>query len=394
MYFPAPTPPAAPPRPSLLDQFGTRARGLFGAVGRGLSTAQNRLMPEDTGYGDLVGGGDVADARRMGIQSLAAALIAGSQDPSQGGIPGALLAGRQGYQQAIDRTAQQTLARRQVESQQGLQQKRQQILAQYQLPPGAPPEMVDRALKEMFAQFVQLGDTEMVGRLAQVIPSLAKAADPGLKWEDFGGEKALVDAHGNIVKRVAKSPSPRDPNAPDTAQQLRDQRMFTRSQQLSDDFRQNTKQYQTVGDMLQVIESVAPAALQGNAQAQMGLIFGYMKLLDPGSTVREGEYASATNTAGVPERVRTMYNKALDGQFLGTEQVQHFIEQARQQGKGWQSRFEPIRKRYEQRAKRWGINPEDVTFDYFNGLGATGAPAAAGGGGDPSKVSAALGKRK
>jgi hypothetical protein len=50
-----------------------------------------------------------------------------------------------------------------------------------------------------------------------------------------------------------------------------------------------------------------------SAAGDLALIFNYMKVLDPGSTVREGEAAAVQNAAGVPDIVRTLYNVALRG---------------------------------------------------------------------------------
>lgn len=61
---------------------------------------------------------------------------------------------------------------------------------------------------------------------------------------------------------------------------------------------------------------------------QMSLIFAYMKMLDPGSTVREGEYANAENTRGVPEAVRNQYNKIVRGGRLSQKQVDEFQNEA------------------------------------------------------------------
>ena len=58
----------------------------------------------------------------------------------------------------------------------------------------------------------------------------------------------------------------------------------------------------------------------------LALIFGYMKVLDPGSVVREGEFANAENTAGIPGRVRNAYNKVREGQRLNAEQRANFIK--------------------------------------------------------------------
>lgn len=59
---------------------------------------------------------------------------------------------------------------------------------------------------------------------------------------------------------------------------------------------------------------------EGSAMGDIGLIFSYMKTLDPGSVVREGEQASAQNAAGVPERIRNYYNQLIAGERLSPEQ--------------------------------------------------------------------------
>jgi hypothetical protein len=66
-----------------------------------------------------------------------------------------------------------------------------------------------------------------------------------------------------------------------------------------------------------------------SAAGDLSLVFNYMKLLDPGSVVRESEFATAANAAGVPERIRARWNKLLSGQFLGPAQRADFRNQAR-----------------------------------------------------------------
>jgi ribosomal protein L7/L12 len=61
-----------------------------------------------------------------------------------------------------------------------------------------------------------------------------------------------------------------------------------------------------------------------SAAGDLALIFNYMKLLDPGSTVREGEFATAQNSAGVPERLRAQFNKVSSGERLGAGQRDDF----------------------------------------------------------------------
>lgn len=60
----------------------------------------------------------------------------------------------------------------------------------------------------------------------------------------------------------------------------------------------------------------------------ISLIFAYMKMLDPGSTVMQGEQATAQNAAGVDERVRTLYNSWKEGDQLSDSQRASFVQAA------------------------------------------------------------------
>lgn len=75
--------------------------------------------------------------------------------------------------------------------------------------------------------------------------------------------------------------------------------------------------------------NVNTAAKNPTAQNDLALIFAYMKMLDPGSVVREGEFANAQNAAGIPDRVVNAYNRAISGERLNDQQRQGFIESAR-----------------------------------------------------------------
>ncbi|GMA75874.1 hypothetical protein GCM10025880_22910 [Methylorubrum aminovorans] len=95
--------------------------------------------------------------------------------------------------------------------------------------------------------------------------------------------------------------------------------------------------------------SVSPAS-------DIALIFGYMKMLDPGSVVREGEYATAQNAAGIPDRVRNAYNKAIQGEFLTDGQRQDFVDTAgRLYGQAYQQ-AEQTGVRYRDLAKGQGLD--------------------------------------
>lgn len=69
-------------------------------------------------------------------------------------------------------------------------------------------------------------------------------------------------------------------------------------------------------------------ASQPNGVGDVSLLFGFMKMLDPMTGIREGEVATAQNTAGVPERVRNLYNQARLGELLSEDQRAQFKSQA------------------------------------------------------------------
>jgi hypothetical protein len=69
------------------------------------------------------------------------------------------------------------------------------------------------------------------------------------------------------------------------------------------------------------------------------LIFNFMKVLDPGSVVREGEYASATKNASVFDQMGIKIDRALSGEQLSEEQRRKLMQAAELQFKANQDRF-------------------------------------------------------
>lgn len=67
---------------------------------------------------------------------------------------------------------------------------------------------------------------------------------------------------------------------------------------------------------------------KATAASDISLIFNFMKMNDPGSTVREGEFATAQNSAGVPGRIVSAYNNLLEGTRLNPDQRADFVQQS------------------------------------------------------------------
>jgi hypothetical protein len=64
----------------------------------------------------------------------------------------------------------------------------------------------------------------------------------------------------------------------------------------------------------------------GTGPAAIAAVFKFMKANDPTSTVREGEFATAEQSTGIPSQVTNFYNKLVTGERLTENQIQQFVE--------------------------------------------------------------------
>jgi hypothetical protein len=109
-------------------------------------------------------------------------------------------------------------------------------------------------------------------------------------------------------------------------------------------------------------------AAPDTAAGDMSKIFGFMKILDPSSTVREGEYASAENARGVPDSVRAQYNKVMSGQRLSPVQRTQFNQAAGDLISSQKEQFEGQKQYFSDVAKHLKIAPENIIYDPYAGL--------------------------
>lgn len=112
----------------------------------------------------------------------------------------------------------------------------------------------------------------------------------------------------------------------------------TEIEKRADKLRQEfTKQSGEFIGQTSAMQRVEDSAKDPSAAGDLALIFNFMKILDPGSTVREGEFATAQNSAGIPDRIRARYNQVVDGERLGETQRADFLNRAQRLYKGAQN---------------------------------------------------------
>ncbi len=113
------------------------------------------------------------------------------------------------------------------------------------------------------------------------------------------------------------------------------------------------------------IGKVEQATLDPSAAGDLALIFNFMKILDPGSVVRESEFATAQNAAGVPQRIRAQFNRVLSGERLGDVQRTDFADTANRLFASQTEKQTALEESFRNIAINTGINPEDVIIDFI-----------------------------
>jgi hypothetical protein len=119
----------------------------------------------------------------------------------------------------------------------------------------------------------------------------------------------------------------------------------------------------------------------------ISMIFAFMKMIDPTSTVREGEFATAENAGGVPSKVWGFYNKAMEGQKLPDGVRQQFRAEAKSLYDAQRKRYDAHASQYRRLATQAGLAPGDVVLDLLDGGEGSGPGAVAAPAGGPARIS-------
>lgn len=222
---------------------------------------------------------------------------------------------------------------------------------------GVEPTALGSLLKPETPELVQTYDPS-TGQMiytpkSQAIGKIATAPNPPALPDDivrFEYEQNLKQNNPSLYEAYQKSASGRRLDPKDEAAIEKDLRKeFTN---LNQTFRDTTASYKKLRSA-------------GNTPAgDVSLIFGYMKMLDPASVVREGEFATAQNATGVPERIANLYNRVLEGTRLSEAQRNDFLTQA----EGiYNTQAETARNysdTYKGLAENAGVDVSDVVIDF------------------------------
>lgn len=223
-----------------------------------------------------------------------------------------------------------------------------------------------KTVRTLFPQFVESLEGQGVDTEA-LTDEQWRAMGQGIK-EQLGPRSSLSveDLFGKAPAGFRRTPAgdlefiPGGPQDPDTlAQQAQakqvekvtDDKTFERTNKLVTEARKDKR----VDDHIEVTGALQRVEAAGATPAgDVSLIFAFMRALDPASTVREGEFATAQNTAGIPGRVKAQYNRAIEGTRLTPEQRDDFKGQVRNL---------VVRTEAQARAALEGIRPRAEAFN-------------------------------
>lgn len=191
------------------------------------------------------------------------------------------------------------------------------------------------------------GETRYVGDKPVVSQPAKSATDSGFT---LAPGQTRYDADGKPIASVAPG-----------ADKESDNTKFARADKLRDEYNTASKEFTGVGD---AYSRIIASAADPSAAGDLALIFSYMKILDPNSVVREQEFANAQNAAGVPDQIRSQYNRVLNGERLAGPQRADFVSRAAGIYKSQAQRHEKtVKNRYSKLAGEWGVDPKYVVSD-------------------------------
>lgn len=172
----------------------------------------------------------------------------------------------------------------------------------------------------------------------------------------LGEGDAIVDSNGKVIYKNPKATTSGGLGG------MSDE-AFKRVGQIADDVRSDPdiKEFITVRDGYNRV--TAGAALK-NGQGDLSLIFGYMKLLDPNSVVRETEFSNAEQAMGYAQSKLNLPKKFFKGDRLTDEGRQQFIAAAKSIYAQKEANYLDTYDYYAKRALDAGVDPDQVIRDY------------------------------
>ena len=148
---------------------------------------------------------------------------------------------------------------------------------------------------------------------------------------------------------------------------------FKNEKQLRGEFDKQAKNFDEARLGFEKVQKAAMTDTPTGA-TDLALIFGYMKVIDPTSVVREGEFATAEKAGGVSEQLRNLYNKVRTGQRLTEPVREQFVQAARTQFQPYMEMQRNIENRYTNLSQAYDLDPTRVVLSRIPEVGTLANP--------------------
>ena len=132
---------------------------------------------------------------------------------------------------------------------------------------------------------------------------------------------------------------------------------FAQEEKIRKEWQGRSKMY---GELQGTFSTLKASADSANGPGDIALITGFMKMLDPGSVVRETEFATARDTAGLFMQLQNRLQKAQNGQLLSPEQRKEYVALSQKYLDAAQTRAAQERKDLGIVVKNYNLNPQNV----------------------------------
>lgn len=143
---------------------------------------------------------------------------------------------------------------------------------------------------------------------------------------------------------------------------------FEQEEKLRKEFQGRTKVY---GEVQTIFSNLKSSAEAKTGPGDIALITGFMKMLDPGSVVRETEFATARDTAGLFESLKNDAQKLQSGQLftLNSTQRQQYVNLAQQYLNASKKKADQDKKDLRVVVDNYKLNPDNVFGAQSGGRG-------------------------
>jgi hypothetical protein len=179
-----------------------------------------------------------------------------------------------------------------------------------------------------------------------------RAADLGLTTNQANQALAATRKLGVETQKAAlelaalKATGGRDP-----------EKTFAQEEKIRKEWQGRSKVY---SELQGTFNNIKASADTGNGPGDIALITSFMKMLDPGSVVRETEFATARDTAGLFTQLENRLQKAKNGELLGPAQRAEYVALSKKYLDSAQKKADQEKKDLGIVVKNYRLNPENV----------------------------------